>query len=134
MHAMILEKPRTALQDRDSAMPVPGIGQVRIRVLACAVCRTDLHVVDGELPDPKLPLVPGHEIVGDIVGSPGWAGPVDHASTVGRIERIFVIVQGLLVIRLTGDTQSLQPLKQHSVFACLTDMNLSKPRPSSAPG
>jgi propanol-preferring alcohol dehydrogenase len=67
MHAMILEKPRTALQDRDSAMPVPGIGQVRIRVLACAVCRTDLHVVDGELPDPKLPLVPGHEIVGEIV-------------------------------------------------------------------
>jgi len=47
-------------------MPKPGVGQVLVRVSACAVCRTDLHVVDGELPNPKLPLVPGHEIVGRI--------------------------------------------------------------------
>jgi propanol-preferring alcohol dehydrogenase len=67
MRAMILEKPRTALQHRQSAAPVPDIGQVKVRVLACAVCRTDLHVVDGELPHPKLPLIPGHEIVGEIV-------------------------------------------------------------------
>ena len=49
----------------------PAVGQIRVRVEACAVCRTDLHVVDGELPNPKLPLVPGHEIVGivDAIGS-----------------------------------------------------------------
>ena len=67
MHAMILEKPGTALQHREVATPTPSIGQVKVRVLACAVCRTDLHVVDGELPDPKLPLITGHEIVGQIV-------------------------------------------------------------------
>src|ERR1700751_2205169 len=71
MHAMILEKPGTALQHREVADPTPGIGQVKVRVEACAVCRTDLHVVDGELPHPKLPLVPGHEIVGRVVS----AGP-----------------------------------------------------------
>ncbi len=48
-------------------MPVPAPGQVLVRVAACAVCRTDLHVVDGELPHPKLPIVPGHEIVGRVV-------------------------------------------------------------------
>src|SRR5258708_27506451 len=67
MHAMILEKPATALQHHEVSAPSPGIGQVKVRVLACAVCRTDLHVVDGELPQPKLPLIPGHEIVGEIV-------------------------------------------------------------------
>ena len=67
MHAMILEKPGTALQHHEVSTPSPGIGQVKVRVLACAVCRTDLHVVDGELPQPKLPLIPGHEIVGEIV-------------------------------------------------------------------
>src|SRR5208337_3991056 len=46
--------------------PLPSVGEVRVRVAACGVCRTDLHVVDGELPNPKLPIVPGHEIVGRI--------------------------------------------------------------------
>jgi propanol-preferring alcohol dehydrogenase len=46
--------------------PAPGAGEILIRVLACGVCRTDLHVVDGELPDPRLPIVPGHEIVGEV--------------------------------------------------------------------
>jgi alcohol dehydrogenase, propanol-preferring len=67
MHAMILEKPGTALRETEMPAPVPGVGQVKVRVLACAVCRTDLHVVDGELSHPKLPLIPGHEIVGEIV-------------------------------------------------------------------
>jgi propanol-preferring alcohol dehydrogenase len=52
------------LVDRELPEPRPGPGQILVRVQACGVCRTDLHVVDGELPDPKLPLVPGHEIVG----------------------------------------------------------------------
>src|ERR1019366_665971 len=50
----------------DIPMPSPGVGELLVQVTACAVCRTDLHVVDGELPDPKLPLVPGHEIVGRV--------------------------------------------------------------------
>jgi propanol-preferring alcohol dehydrogenase len=66
MHAMILEAPRTPLRLADRPAPRPGPEQVLIRVHACGVCRTDLHVVDGELPDPKLPLVPGHEIVGTV--------------------------------------------------------------------
>jgi propanol-preferring alcohol dehydrogenase len=64
---MVFEKPRTALRLMDIAKPKPGPGEVLIRVRACAVCRTDLHVVDGELQNPKLPLVPGHEIVGTVV-------------------------------------------------------------------
>jgi alcohol dehydrogenase, propanol-preferring len=66
MRAMVLEKPRQPLQLRDVPKPKPGRGQLLVRVSACAVCRTDLHVVDGELPDPKLPLIPGHQIVGRV--------------------------------------------------------------------
>ena len=66
MRAMILEKPRQPLQLQEVAAPRVGAGQLLVRVATCAVCRTDLHVVDGELPNPKLPLVPGHQIVGRI--------------------------------------------------------------------
>ena len=64
---MLLEAPRQPLQAADIPAPKPDTTQVLVKVAACAVCRTDLHVVDGELPNPKLPLVPGHEIVGVIV-------------------------------------------------------------------
>jgi len=67
MRAMILETPRQPLRLVDLHVPRPDPTQVLVKVAACAVCRTDLHVVDGELPNPKLPLVPGHEIVGAIV-------------------------------------------------------------------
>ncbi|HEV8638308.1 MAG TPA: zinc-dependent alcohol dehydrogenase family protein [Chloroflexota bacterium] len=66
MLAMVLQAPGTPLRERDLPAPVPGPGQVLVRVRVCGVCRTDLHVVDGELPDPKLPLVPGHQIVGRV--------------------------------------------------------------------
>jgi alcohol dehydrogenase, propanol-preferring len=66
MHAMVLERPRTPLEMRERPVPSPGQGEVLIEIDACGVCRTDLHVVDGELPDPKLPIVPGHEIVGRV--------------------------------------------------------------------
>src|SRR3984893_17536150 len=66
MRAMILEKPRQPLRSRDALKPKLGAGQLLVRVATCAVCRTDLHIVDGELPDPKLPLIPGHQIVGRI--------------------------------------------------------------------
>lgn len=64
MRAMLLERPGTPLVLRDVETPSPSPGEVRVRVTACAVCRTDLHVVDGDLPSPTLPLVPGHEVVG----------------------------------------------------------------------
>jgi propanol-preferring alcohol dehydrogenase len=64
MRAMVLHQPRTLLRLEDMPAPEPGPGQLRIHVQACAVCRTDLHVVDGELLHPKLPIIPGHEIVG----------------------------------------------------------------------
>ena len=67
MKAMVLDTPGLPLREALLARPVPGPGEVLLQVEACAVCRTDLHVVDGELPHPSLPLVPGHEIVGRII-------------------------------------------------------------------
>jgi len=67
MHAQILTRSRQPLVPAELPDPRPGPQQLLIAVRACAVCRTDLHVVDGELPDPKLPLVPGHEIIGTVV-------------------------------------------------------------------
>ena len=66
MHAMMLNTLRTPLVWTEAPDRRPGPGQIRIQVLACGVCRTDLHVVDGELPDPLTPIIPGHEIVGRI--------------------------------------------------------------------
>jgi len=67
MRAMVLDAPKTPLRAADLPVPEPAPPQVLIRVHACAVCRTDLHVLDGELPHPKLPLVLGHQIVGTVV-------------------------------------------------------------------
>jgi alcohol dehydrogenase, propanol-preferring len=69
MRAMLLDAAQTPLRAADVPIPEPEAGQVRVRVRACGVCRTDLHVVDGELPNPKLPLILGHQIVGEIVAA-----------------------------------------------------------------
>jgi alcohol dehydrogenase, propanol-preferring len=66
MRAMVLTAQGIPLQCMDFPIPTPGEGQVLIRVSVCGVCRTDLHILDGELPHPKLPLVPGHQIVGTV--------------------------------------------------------------------
>src|SRR5712671_315241 len=66
MRAMVLDRPKQPLQLRDVPKPKPDRGQLLVRVNACAVCRTDLHVVAGELPDPKLPLILGHQVVGRV--------------------------------------------------------------------
>jgi propanol-preferring alcohol dehydrogenase len=66
MHAMLLRQIGRPLELEERPDPAPGPGEVRLRVSACAVCRTDLHVVDGDLINPKLPLIPGHEIVGEV--------------------------------------------------------------------
>jgi alcohol dehydrogenase, propanol-preferring len=79
MRAMVLFEPGTALRESRLPDPKPGPGEVLVRVEACAVCRTDLHVIDGELPHPKLPLVPGHEIVGRVAG----LGPSSSRFSIG---------------------------------------------------
>ena len=70
MHAMVLPAPGTPLRLEERADPAPGNGEIRVKVIACGVCRTDLHVVDAELPNIRYPIIPGHEIVGrvDLVG------------------------------------------------------------------
>jgi propanol-preferring alcohol dehydrogenase len=67
MRAMVLERQREPLRPAELPEPEPDAGQVMVRVHACGVCRTDLHIVDGDLERPKLPLVPGHQIVGTVV-------------------------------------------------------------------
>ena len=66
MRAMVLRAPGEALEPTELPDPLPGPGEIRLRIGACGVCRTDLHVVDGELPDPTYPIIPGHEIVGRV--------------------------------------------------------------------
>jgi propanol-preferring alcohol dehydrogenase len=75
MRAMVLRRLGSPLEPEERPDPQPGPGEIRVRVAACGVCRTDLHVVDGELADPRLPIVPGHEIIGrvDRLG-PGVSG------------------------------------------------------------
>lgn len=83
MHAMVLDRPGEPLRYRVVPLPEPGPHQVLIKVHACGVCRTDLHIVDGELPDAKLPLIPGHEIVGTVVGRGEEAGRFSLGERVG---------------------------------------------------
>ncbi len=67
MRAMVLDAPGRRLRLATLDRPAPGPGEVLLRVRVCGVCRTDLHLADGELPDPKLPIIPGHEIVADVL-------------------------------------------------------------------
>src|SRR5512135_204376 len=67
MRAMVVESPGRPLAARELPIPEPGPEDVLVRVLACGVCRTDLHLVDGDLPLPGRPVVPGHEVVGEVV-------------------------------------------------------------------
>ena len=67
MRAMVLKQIGSALQAQDVPRPVAGDGELLLEVKACGICRTDLHVVDGDLREPALPLIPGHQIVGEIV-------------------------------------------------------------------
>src|SRR5437763_5944384 len=83
MRAMVLDKPRQPLQLRDIEKPRPAKSQLLVRIATCAVCRTDLHVVDGELPDPKLPLVPGHQVVGRVVTTGEGGGRFRAGDRVG---------------------------------------------------
>ncbi len=83
MRAMMLDRPGTPLTEREVEPPEPGLGQVLLRVQACGVCRTDLHVHAGELPRPKLPLVLGHEIVGTVLRAGAGASRFAPGAAVG---------------------------------------------------
>ena len=98
MRAMVLEQTGQPLQLQQRPEPLPGPGQVQVKVSACGVCRTDLHVVDGDLSEARLPIIPGHEIVGTIsalgegvdnfqigerVGYPLFMKPYDGGGWVG---------------------------------------------------
>ena len=83
MRAMVLEKPGQPLRLKEVPVPRPNPGQILIQISACGVCRTDLHIVDGELPEPKLPLIPGHEIVGEVAVLGENAGGFQAGDRVG---------------------------------------------------
>jgi len=83
MRAMVLEAPREPLVECELARPEPAAGQVLIEVSSCGVCRTDLHIVDGELTEPKLPLVLGHQIVGRVVGAGEGANRFAEGDRIG---------------------------------------------------
>jgi propanol-preferring alcohol dehydrogenase len=83
MRAMVLERQGEPLRPADLPDPEPGPGQVLLSVAVCGVCRTDLHIADGELSEPKLPLVPGHQIAGSVVGAGEGAGRFAEGDRVG---------------------------------------------------
>jgi alcohol dehydrogenase, propanol-preferring len=83
MTAMVLDRPRSSLVLRERPIPTPGHGEVLIAISACGVCRTDLHVVDGDLSDPKLPIIPGHEIVGRVIAKGNDVAALAIGSRVG---------------------------------------------------
>jgi len=83
MRMMVLEAPGRPLVLRERPVPEPAAGEVLLKVSACGVCRTDLHLVDGELPDPKVPVVPGHEIVGRILAAGAGVGEMRAGDRVG---------------------------------------------------
>jgi alcohol dehydrogenase, propanol-preferring len=83
MRAMLLDAARTPLRAADVPSPEPAADQVLVKIHSCALCRTDLHIVDGELTQPKLPLVPGHQIVGEIVAAGGDVHDLHAGERVG---------------------------------------------------
>src|SRR5437764_2996353 len=83
MQAMVLGRAGEKLSLREVALPVPDDRQVLLRVRACGVCRTDLHIFDGELDRPKLPLVPGHQVVGTVIASGHGADRFREGDRVG---------------------------------------------------
>lgn len=83
MKAMILSRAKSPMNVAEVTDPIPAVGQLLIKVHACGVCRTDLHVVDGELTEPKLPLVPGHQIVGTVIDASQTSGRFGKGDRVG---------------------------------------------------
>ena len=149
MRAMLFEAQRQPLRLADVPTPQPGAGQVLLKVGACAVCRTDLHVVDGELPDPKLPLILGHQIVGRVVqngagaerfalgqrvGVP-WLGATDGtAATAGRAWKTCVSTLSSPVIPWMAATPNTPWPTSATASPCPKATLISRPPRCCAPG
>lgn len=110
MRAAVLHAPGGPLAVDDRPMPTPGPGEVLVRVHACAVCRTDLHVLDGELPDPKLPLVLGHQVAGVVVAL------ADGVETLGEGERVGIPWLGWTCGQCRYCRRGLENLCPHAQF------------------
>ena len=148
MRAMVLDEPGRALRAARLPDPVAGPGQVLLRVAACGVCRTDLHVVDGELTEPKLPLVPGHQIVGRVeavgagaevgpgerVGVRGSAGRARSAGTAARAARTSAIARSSPATSSTAATPSWRSRTPATASGSRRTTPTSRRRRSSAPG
>src|SRR5699024_2074112 len=83
MRAMVLEHGSGRLVERKPPRPEPRAGEILLRVLACGVCRTDLHIVDGELVPPAWPVIPGHEVIGEVVGAGEGVSGFERGERVG---------------------------------------------------
>lgn len=136
MRAMVLERLGEPLVLRDRPLPRPGPGEVRIAIEACAVCRTDLHVVDGELPDPILPIIPGHQIAGTV----DELGPgVDGLQLGDRVGVPWLGGACGSCAYCTSDRENLCPTASFTGFrrdggfaeACLADARFALPLPPS---
>ena len=149
MQAMVLERAGAPLRAASLQVPEPGPGEILIKVAACGVCRTDLHIFDGELAQPKLPLVLGHEIVGHVatlgpgvVASPsaiasacrGWDGPTARASTAARIRKIFATTRASPATRSTAAMRNLRSPMRVTPSSCPRSIAMPKPRRCFAPG
>src|SRR3954468_117948 len=109
MRAMVFERAGTPLREAELEQPVPGPGEVRLRVRGCGVCRTDLHIVDGELAEPKLPLVLGHQIVATVAERGPDAKRFEPDELVGvPVARLDVRQMPLLPLR------AREPLRQRA--------------------
>jgi len=149
MRAMVLEKPGERLRMQELPIPTPGPEGVLIRVHACGVCRTDLHIIDGELPHPKLPLIPGHEIIGTIVekgehvdgfsigqriGFPGLDIQMDNAAIAERTRKISAIMPSSLAIPWMGVMLTMQLLTTGIASLCHLPMLMQRLRHSCVLG
>jgi NADPH:quinone reductase-like Zn-dependent oxidoreductase len=149
MHAMVLSAPGAPLRFELRDNPVPGAGEVRVTVSACAVCRTDLHVVDGELPYIAYPIVPGHEVVGRVdvlgpgvtarkigerVGVPGSVPPAANVPTAGAAGRISATVPASPAIRATAALPRIWLPMRGSAFRSARPATTSPSRRCSAQG
>ena len=149
MRAMVLDEPGRPLIERELPEPEPGDGQVLIEVSACGVCRTDLHIVDGELTEPKLPLVLGHQIVGRVVGggegrgsfrrrgpgrrARGSAGPTGPVATAAPVARTSASTRSSRATTSTVATPSGSWPTSASRSRCRATLRTITPRLCSAP-
>ena len=142
MRAMVLEQPGSPLQLRELAQPQASKGEILIHVAACGVCRTDLHIIDGELAEPKLPLILGHQIIGRIaaigaevshftlgqrVGVPWLGEPVIPAPIAWKERKIFAHRPSTPVIKKMADLPTIVWLMLTTASQCLNIIPIQKP-------